>query len=702
MATGTAGRGDPGRLLGRVFAGLALVAAAVLGVGLALVPEAHDRVERVALWSGVGAVLLLAVAAAWLLLRRSLARPLEALGRDLELVAHAQSGAAAERPALPALGALADGARLLIERCAALRRETRDAAAVAAAGLEEEKRRLEAILLDLTEGVLVCNLDHQILLYNRAAVRLLGAPETIGLGRSLFGLLTREPILHTLEILGAQGAGDAEPEGPVAAVVAATVDARTLLKARMSLVRGEGGAPSGYVLSFAEVGAEIADLAKRDALLRAATEGLRGPVANIRATAETLPAVPPAEAGTRAEFEANLAAESARLSEKVESLAAQYRALTVGQWPMDDVYSADLVGCAAQHLKERTGPELTMIGIPLWLRADSHAALLALEYLVERLAAATGQKSFDVEPLLADQRVYLDLRWPGAPVPSREIDRWLQGPLPGALGGSTLSQVLERHGSEVWSFAQKQGAVLRLPLPGPHRPQFRRRRAGLPARPEFYDFDLMARGRPAPERDRPLAELDFTVFDTETTGLRADAGDEIVAIGAVRIVNRRILTGETFERLVHPGRPIPPESTRFHGITDAMAAGKPPIAVVLPQFHAFAKGATLVAHNAAFDMSFLVKHEADAGVRFEHPVLCTLMLAAALLEHLADHSLDAVAERFGIQIARRHTALGDAMATAVLFLHLLDVLEGRGIRTLGEALTVSGSIAELRKRRLQA
>jgi DNA polymerase-3 subunit epsilon len=701
MPAGTAERGDPARQLRHVFAGLAIVAAIALGIGLALIPGAQERVQRVALWSGVGAVLLLAIAAAWLVLRRSLAKPLEAMGRDLELAAHAQSGAVAERPALPDLGALSEGARLLIERFAALRRETGEAVARAAAGLEEQKRRLEAILLDLTEGVLVCNLDHQILLYNRAAVRLLGAPEEIGLGRSLFGLVTREPVLHTLEILSGQGAADSA-DGPVAAVVAATVDARALLKGRMSLVIGEGGKPAGYVLSFADVSAEIADLAKRDALLRAATEGLRGPVANIRAIAETLPTVPSGEAGARAAFEANLAGESARLAERIEQLAGQYRALTVGQWPMDDVYSADLVSCAAQHLKERRGIELTMIGIPLWLRADSHAVLLALEHLVERLAAATGEQSFDVEPLLADQRVYLDLRWPGAPVPSREIDRWLEAPLAGALGGSSLRQVLERHGSEVWSFAEKGRAVLRLPLPSPHRPQFRQRRSGFTARPEFYDFDLMARGRPAPDRDRPLAELDFTVFDCETTGLRPAEGDEIVALGAVRIVNRRILTGETFERIVNPGRPIPPESTRFHGVTDAMVEGKPPIAVVLPQFHAFAKGATLVAHNASFDMSFIAKSEAAAGVRFANPVLCTLMLAAALLDHMPEHSLDAVAQRFGIAIERRHTALADAMATAVLFLHLVDVLEGRGIKTLGQALAASGSIAELRKRRMQA
>src|SRR5215470_10119092 len=140
MAPGTPGKGDPGRLLGRAFAGLALFAAAALGVGLAFIPEAHERVERLALWSGIGAALLFAIAVSWLLLRHWLVRPLEAMGRDLELVAHAQSGAVAERPALADLGALSDGARLLIERFAALRRETGDAVAAAAAGLEEQKR----------------------------------------------------------------------------------------------------------------------------------------------------------------------------------------------------------------------------------------------------------------------------------------------------------------------------------------------------------------------------------------------------------------------------------------------------------------------------------------------------------------------------------------------------------------------------------
>jgi len=137
---------------------------------------------------------------------------------------------------------------------------------------------------------------------------------------------------------------------------------------------------------------------------------------------------------------------------------------------------------------------------------------------------------------------------------------------------------------------------------------------------------------------------------------------------------------------------------RFHGISDAMVAGKPPIGTVLPWFHRYAHDAVLVAHNAAFDMAFLHRAEDDAGVTFDHPVLDTLLLSAVLHDHTAEHTLDAIAARFGIALADRHQALGDAMGTARILLRMLDLLEAAGITTLGAALAACERATALRRR----
>ncbi len=206
-------------------------------------------------------------------------------------------------------------------------------------------------------------------------------------------------------------------------------------------------------------------------------------------------------------------------------------------------------------------------------------------------------------------------------------------------------------------------------------------------RPLIYDFDLNEQASEHAIENRPLKDLNFVVFDTETTGLMPNK-DEIVQIGAVRVVNGKIIPGEKVDQLVNPGRPIPPGSSKVHGITDDMVADAPDPGTAVGQFHGFARDCVMVAHNAPFDMAFLNRHARICGLTWDHPMLDTVLLSAVLFGDTEGHSLDALCERLDITIPpeHRHTALGDAQATAEALCKMLPILSSRGYTTFGDVI----------------
>lgn len=207
------------------------------------------------------------------------------------------------------------------------------------------------------------------------------------------------------------------------------------------------------------------------------------------------------------------------------------------------------------------------------------------------------------------------------------------------------------------------------------------------ARPLIYDFDLSDRETSKAIEHRSLRDLNFVVFDTETTGLMPNK-DEIVQIGAVRVVGGRIVPGETIDHLVNPGCDIPSASTKVHGISDDMVADAPRAGEAVSEFHAFARDSVIVAHNAPFDMAFLQRHGKISGLAWDHPILDTVLLSAVVFGASDVHTLDAVCERLDIDIAEdvRHTALGDAQATAEALCKLLPILQSRGFDTFGKVV----------------
>ena len=192
----------------------------------------------------------------------------------------------------------------------------------------------------------------------------------------------------------------------------------------------------------------------------------------------------------------------------------------------------------------------------------------------------------------------------------------------------------------------------------------------------------------------PLMALPAVVLDTETTGLDPRSA-RVIQIGAVRPRNGQVDPNDRFESLVDPEQPIPPGATAIHGLTDAHVAGAPSFAAVAPNLAAFLGDSVVIGHTIAFDMAILARAHQRAGLPWTAPrTLDVRLLAGVAFANLRQDDLDSLCTRLSVPITARHTATGDAMATAGVFLALVPLLRERGIRTLAEAEAASSRLAE--------
>ncbi len=710
-----------------------LALAALIGGALfAATLEPAEREALAALLAPRAALLLLA----WLLLsgalgalaRRAYLRWVAAAARLAE-EAGVLLATDVERPLEPQgsaeTRALASVINQLASQRNALRADMAAQVQAASRGVAQERNRLAALMAELTQSVVVCNLDGRILLYNaraRTQLRALSsaaAPaagaELIGLGRSIYALLDRALVVHALESVQQRlQRGAAHPSAqfvtssrtgqllrvqmaPVRAISTGTAPVQAVSQATAP-VRAVGASTDtapldGFVLMLDNITRDFADEAERDRLLHDLTEGSRASLGNLQAAVEMLD-YEDVDAVTRERFHGVIRDEVSAMSQRIRQVSDQSTQALKTRWPLEDMLGADLLAAACRRIEAQHGCRTAADAVDpgLWLRVDSYSLLQALLYLAGRLVEEYGVELLQLRLVRNAGRARLELVTNGHTLSSEAVGHWETDAM--RIGDERLAlslrDVVERHDGAFWferaRLRHESLFCLLLPVADGVEPLAAAQFVRGDSRPEVYDFDLFAPSEQARDlADRGLADLAYTVFDTETTGLDPAGGDEIIQIGATRIVAGKLRREDCFEQLIDPQRDIPAAGIAIHGIQPETLAGAPTIATVLPAFHAFAHDTVLVAHNAAFDMRFLQIKEGPTGVVFDQPVLDTLLLSAVVHPQQTSHGLEAIAERLGVAVLGRHTALGDAMVTAEIFLKLVPLLAERGIHTLGQA-----------------
>jgi len=161
------------------------------------------------------------------------------------------------------------------------------------------------------------------------------------------------------------------------------------------------------------------------------------------------------------------------------------------------------------------------------------------------------------------------------------------------------------------------------------------------------------------------------VLDTETTGIRPEEGHRVIEVGAVQILNREI-TNTEFHKYVQPNRPVG-DSVNIHGITDKFLINKPQFDQISNDLLSFIEGATLIIHNAPFDLGFLDNELKINGINKKIEDICQIIDTLELSKEQRPgtmHNLDALCRRFGVDTSARtrHGALLDAQILAQVYL----------------------------------
>ncbi|MEY2962465.1 MAG: PolC-type DNA polymerase III [Pelagibacteraceae bacterium] len=212
-------------------------------------------------------------------------------------------------------------------------------------------------------------------------------------------------------------------------------------------------------------------------------------------------------------------------------------------------------------------------------------------------------------------------------------------------------------------------------------------------------FNFLNKIFPKKFNDRKLAEETFCIIDTETTGLEVRSGDKIISFAGVKVKSFKLLDA-IFDQLIDPERDVPLSSSKIHGIYQKDIVGKPKIREIEHDISNFISNCTIVGHNIQFDQDFVetIIPYSELALKFKlNPILDTFSLAISLFPDLESHELSDLCKTFKIKPEIRHTALGDSIMTANLFVILAREAQERGAKSVYDLIKIMNKSIEISK-----
>jgi DNA polymerase-3 subunit epsilon len=322
---------------------------------------------------------------------------------------------------------------------------------------------LKTLLHELKDGVIVCDPDAKIRLFNQAAEDLFGRGQALCKGESIYSLCFQPPVEQALSLLQYQHELK-KPSAPLPYVqfINASISRGHYFRCRVSFLHPLSAAGNSFIIIFEDISTWYAP----DNPLFNKIEGFRAPMTNLRAAVENLTEYPEMSPVMRSAFENVLVQESLSLTEAFDSLASSCNVLMQTQNHLTELNTEVLFGYVAHHLRHKNISVAAAPEQSSTVKVDIYGLLLVLDFLVDRIKQIHKQKGVSCEAHIGNQFIYFDFIWPGELLATGAVKAMLEEKLEHSVGEMTVASILHSMDGDIWSLQHENSkSTLRLALP---------------------------------------------------------------------------------------------------------------------------------------------------------------------------------------------------------------------------------------------